>query len=52
MPRLILITVTIKEILTMRVELSEKVQAAMPKLADIALDLAFRINNGELLKIS
>ncbi len=49
MPRLILITVTIKEILTMKIELSEKIQAAMPKVADIALNLAARIKNGELL---
>lgn len=49
MPRLILITITIKEIFTMRTELSEKVQAAMPKVADIALQLAERIKKGELL---
>ncbi len=49
MPHLILITVSIKEILAMKIELSKAVEASLPIVAKKALSLAEQIDKGELL---
>ena len=49
MPRLILITVTIKNMLTMSIELSEDVEKALPSVAQKAIELAEKIHTGKLL---
>ncbi|MCF6241868.1 MAG: hydrogenase maturation protease [Bacteroidales bacterium] len=49
MPRLILITVTIKDILSMRIDLSEDVEKALPAVGKKAIELAEKIHAGKLL---
>ena len=49
MPKLILITITIKDILAMKIELHESVEAALPEVAKTVVKLTEKINKGELL---
>lgn len=49
MPRLILITVTIEDILAMKIELSEAVEKALPKVAEKAIELAKKVKAGVIL---
>ncbi len=49
MPKLILITVTIKDILSMSIELSEAVEKALPAISKKAIELAEKIYAEELL---
>lgn len=49
MPKLILITVTIKDMLAMSIELSEEVAKALPAVAKKALELAEKIHEGKVL---
>ncbi len=49
MPRLILITITIEDILAMKIELSKPVQESLPVIAQKVVDLAKKIKSGEIL---
>ncbi len=49
MPKLILITVTIKDILAMKIELSKAVEESLSKVAQKVIDLAIKIKSGEIL---
>ena len=50
MPKLILITVTIEDILAMKIELSEPVEKALPKVAEKAIELAIKAKSGKILE--
>ncbi len=49
MPRLILITVTIKDMLAMSIELSKDVEKALPSIGEKAIELAEKIHEGKIL---
>jgi len=49
MPRLILITVTIEDILAMKIGLSKAVENSLPKIAEKVIELSAKIKSGEIL---
>lgn len=49
MPRLILITVTIEDILAMKIELSKAVEESLPKVAQKVIELSAKIKSGKIL---